>query len=374
LYAVGLEYCTLKPCRKTPTLSHIGIFYHLHCTVFITSNRAIKVFVWTCIFPVTSVYYFIRSFAFTVFVLGSSLLCSGQVTERNPVHHHLLPPPVTAAAAGQSGPQSRHPSPSPQDLTTTQPGHLASGLLHSLSSSSSSSSNTAVITAGSGGGGEQPHSTTSSSGAAAIAIIDSLFRCHRSSNNADDDDTEEDGEEEDAIEDGRGSSCPPRLRHPAQPRCASRAPLLLDPAAKGNFLSTNPLRPRNEICEEGCASGCGADQEISWKIEKQPPVMQSSPGSPTDCPSPCALHVERQLCRHIGDWGESPVAPLVVNPGESEEDVARRLTAEEQRTVGLPPLSSPDPSLSSIRLGLAHNLIYHPYSQQQLCVSYWYIF
>jgi hypothetical protein len=65
--------------------------------------------------------------------------------------------------------------------------------------------------------------------------------------------------------------------------------------------------------------------------------------------------MDKQLCRQIhGGWGALSAAPLAEDPGEPEDNNAsRRLTADEQRIVGLPPLSSPDPSLSSIRYCLA---------------------
>ena len=256
------------------------------------------------------------------------------------VQQHLLPP-----AAGQP----RHPSPSPQDSL----GPTSSALLHSLSSSSSSSSNTPAIS-----GGEHPPSGGSGGGggggAAAIAIIDSLFRCHRSNVDDDDDDAAEDEDRDEDDEEGRGvhqrlpggqsrqpqpRSAPPDVTTPSRGHCSSilgqqqnggwdRIP---DPSSSGGFSH----QPR--VISGGYDQQPRTRQESSFpsgSLDKQTSLRSS------DC--------ESELESMAADLDQDQFAhppPQPPPPGGC------RPSDTAQQRVGIPPLSSPDPSLSSIRHG-----------------------
>ncbi len=243
----------------------------------------------------------------------------------------LLPPP-TAQPPGPPSPATQQDS-LPLPLSAAPP-------FHSISSSSSSSSNNATAamaesatataaTSGGGGGG---------GGAAAIAIIDSLFRCHRSNadDDADDDDPEEeDGEDEAEDEERRrrgGGGC--RSASDAQPR-RSLQPVVARlgghwSSSSTEFLdeaSTDHRRPSRDLLEH----------RTSELWPQQRPRLTSSAESVTEA-DPREMRPKARLNQPVvGGWGDSEQPP-----GAAEDQ-------EQPAMAGIPPLSSPDPSLSSIR-------------------------
>jgi hypothetical protein len=184
-----------------------------------------------------------------------------------------------------------------------------------------------AATSGGGGGG----------GAAAIAIIDSLFRCHRSNaDDADDDDPgEEDGEDEGEDEERRrgGAASGAQSRRSLQPVVArlgghwsSSSTEFLDEAA------TDHRRPQSRDLLE--------DRNSELWPQQRPPRLTSSAESVTEQQEADAREMRpKARLNHpvVGGWdSEQP-------PGAAEDEEQPAMVA------GIPPLSSPDPSLSSIR-------------------------
>jgi hypothetical protein len=188
---------------------------------------------------------------------------------------------------------------------------------------------TAAATSGGGGGG---------GGAAAIAIIDSLFRCHRSNadDDADDDDPEEeDGEDEDEERRRRGGGgC--RSASDAQPR---RSLLPVVARLGGHWSSSS-----NEFLDEAATDHPRPSRDLlehrSTELwPQQRPRLTSSAESVTEQQEADAREMR-------------PMARLnhpVVGGWDSEQPLGASEDQEQPAMAGIPPLSSPDPSLSSIR-------------------------
>jgi hypothetical protein len=189
---------------------------------------------------------------------------------------------------------------------------------------------TAAATSGGGGGG---------GGAAAIAIIDSLFRCHRSNaDDAEDDDEDEEGEDEVDDEERRrgGGSC--RAASDAQPR-RSLQPVVARLGGHWSSSSTEFLdeaatdhhRQSGDLLED-------RNSELLWP--QQRPRLISSAESVTE--------------QHEDGQRETRPKPRLNQPVVGGWDSEQPLGAAEDQeqpamVAGIPPLSSPDPSLSSIR-------------------------
>jgi hypothetical protein len=192
------------------------------------------------------------------------------------------------------------------------------------------SATTAAATSGGGGGG----------GAAAIAIIDSLFRCHRSNaDDAEDDDPEEeDGEDEGEDEERRrrgGGGC--RAASDAQPR-RSLQPVV---ARLGGHWSSSSTEFLDEAATDHPRPSRDLLEHRSTELwPQQRPRLTSSAESVTDREAdPSEMRAKPRLNKPVvGGWGDSE-QPL----GAAEDQEQPAMVA------GIPPLSSPDPSLSSIR-------------------------